>query len=81
VKNAAAQIGNAFGRHLNREFDFDYKPDERMDTILTESERKENERIAEYIESATSREQLQEVEPHLKTDEQKKKYEQKKLQL
>lgn len=77
LKNAAYQIGNAFGRHLNREFDFDYTPDERLNKIISV----QDQRIEEFISSATSSEKLQEVERHLVKDEHKKMYEQKKLEF
>lgn len=34
IKNAAQQIGNAFGRYLNREFKFDYVKDEKLDKLF-----------------------------------------------
>lgn len=36
LKNAAAQIGNAFGRHLNREFSTTYKSDEKFEQMLND---------------------------------------------
>lgn len=77
LKNAAQQIGNAFGRHLNREFDFDYVKDDRMDKILS----KEDKRIIEFIENAETTQQLSEVEPHLKNDEQREFFKEKQQKL
>lgn len=64
IKNAAKKIGNLFGRHLNREFDFDYKKNDNMDDILGNTV--ENERIQNHIKNAKTIESLLEVEPYLK---------------